>query len=304
MSMVQYGIWPNCCNACQFCLRTERIPISLNKQIKRIRNIRANLNYVDWQDIKYGVIMEGDYEAEGKYFITDKNLQDEFMLLIDDIIDKVMLPNEYTVYSTVTNGLYDPTFLYKVIDRFLEKDIDKSRIDINFSYDLKYRFKTQSDAQRVIDNINAFHVKYDYVVNVQMILTQYLIDMILNGIFKIEEFENSIVPGNVLAFLYPHPIATGIKLDDFNFKRESLLEVCKFLRENYSRNFEAFVSSVINSSRFKYTGLLETNSNNIKQKPRLSSDKEHKNNSCGHSKLYQCYSDSDKCMLCDLLNFY
>lgn len=301
MSMVQYGIWPNCCNACQFCLRTERIPISLNKQIKRIRNIRANLNYVDWQDkFKDGISLLGGEV----YFITDKNLQDEFMLLIDDIIDKVMLPNEYTVYSTVTNGLYDPTFLYKVIDRFLEKGIDKSRIDINFSYDLKYRFKTQSDAQRVIDNINAFHIKYDYVVNVQMILTQYLINMILNGIFKIEEFENSIVPGNVLAFLYPHPIATGIKLDDFNFKRESLLEVCKFLRENYSRNFEAFVSSVINSSRFKYTGLLETNSNNIKQKPRLSSDKEHKNNSCGHSKLYQCYSDSDKCMLCDLLNFY
>lgn len=24
-------------------------------------------NYVDWQDIKYGIIMEGDYEAEGKY---------------------------------------------------------------------------------------------------------------------------------------------------------------------------------------------------------------------------------------------
>lgn len=301
MSMVQYGIWPNCCNACQFCLRTERIPISLNKQIKRIRNIRANLNYVDWQDkFKDGISLLGGEI----YFITDKNLQDEFMLLIDDIIDKVMLPNEYTVYSTVTNGLYDPTFLYRVVDRFLEKGIDKSRIDINFSYDLKYRFKTQSDAQRVIDNINAFHVKYDYVVNVQMILTQYLIDMILNGIFKIEEFENSIVPGNVLAFLYPHPIATGIKLDDFNFKRESLLEVCRFLRENYSRNFEAFVSSVINSSRFKYTGLLETNSNNIKQKPRLSSDKEHKNNSCGHSKLYQCYSDSDKCMLCDLLNFY
>jgi len=301
MSMVQYGVWPNCCNACQFCLRTERIPISLNKQIKRIRNIRANLNYVDWQDkFKDGISLLGGEI----YFITDKNLQDEFMLLIDDIIDKVMLPNEYTVYSTVTNGLYDPTFLYRVVDRFLEKGIDKSKIDINFSYDLKYRFKTQSDAQRVIDNINAFHVKYDYVVNVQMILTQYLIDMILNGIFKIEEFENSIVPGNVLAFLYPHPIATGIKLDDFNFKRESLLEVCKFLRENYSKNFEAFVSSVINSSRFKYTGLLETNSNNIKQKPRLSSDKEHKNNSCGHSKLYQCYSDSDKCMLCDLLNFY
>ena len=35
-------------------------------------------NYVDWQDIKYGVIMEGDYEAEGKY-IYDNAEYDEYL---------------------------------------------------------------------------------------------------------------------------------------------------------------------------------------------------------------------------------
>ena len=301
MAMVQYPTWPNCCNECQFCLRTERIPISLNRQIQRIRNIRQNLDFVDWKDqFKDGISLLGGEI----YFITNKELQDEFMLLVDDIIDKVILPNKYTMYSTVTNGLYDSAFLYRVVDRFIEKGVSTDRLDINFSYDLKYRFKQQSDNQRVIDNINAFHVKYKYRVGVQMILTQYLIDMILAGIFKIEEFEQSVVPGNFLAFLYPHPIATGIKLTDFNFTRESFLKVCEFLREKYPANFEAFASSTINSSRFKYTGLIDNESGNVKQKPKLTRDKRHKNNSCGHSTLYQCYSNSDKCMLCDLLNFY
>jgi len=301
MAMVQYPLWPNCCNECQFCLRTERIPISLDRQIKRIHNIRKNLDFVDWKDtFKDGISLLGGEI----YFITNETLQNEFLLLIDDIIEKVIKPYQYTMYSTVTNGLYDPNFLFKVVDKFIDAGISTDRLDINFSYDLKYRFKSQADAQRVINNINTFHVKYNYRVGVQMILTQYLIDMILDGIFKIEEFESSVVPGNFLAFLYPHPIATGIKLSDFNFTRDSLLKVCQFLKENYPANFEAFVSSCINSSRFKYTGLIDNESGNYKQKPKLTYDKRHKNNKCGHSTLYQCYSDCDRCMLCDLLNFY
>jgi hypothetical protein len=40
-----------------------------------------------------------------------------------------------------------------------------------------------------------------------------------------------------------------------------------------------------------------------KQQPRLTNDKRAINKKCNHSQLYQCYSDSKNCMLCDLLNF-
>ena len=107
MAMVQYPLWPNCCNECQFCLRTERIPISLDRQIKRIHNIRKNLDFVDWKDtFKDGISLLGGEV----YFITNETLQNEFLLLVDDIIEKVIKPYQYTMYSTVTNGLYDPKF--------------------------------------------------------------------------------------------------------------------------------------------------------------------------------------------------
>ena len=301
MSMVQYGIWPNCCNSCQFCLRTERIPISLNKQKTRLKNIIKNIDYIDWQnEFANGISLLGGEI----YYITDIELQNIFIDLIDKIIEKIIKPYDSTCYSSVTNGLYDPSFLYRVIDRFLDAKIDiQKRLDINFSYDLKYRFKTKKDADLVLKNINDFHNKYNYKVGIQMILTQYLIDKLLDGSFSISEFERDVAPGNMLCLLYPHPIATGIKLDDFNFKRNDFLKICSFLKDKHYSTFESFVQSTINSSKFKYTGLMETNSVDYKQKPRLTNDKIEKN-CCGHSMLYKCYSDSSDCMLCDLLNFY
>ena len=95
MSMCQYGVWPNCCNACKFCLRKERIPISKEAMIQRIRNIRENLNVLDWKDkFKHGISLLGGE----LYYITDEDLQKEFLLLVDDIIEKVLKNGEFEKY--------------------------------------------------------------------------------------------------------------------------------------------------------------------------------------------------------------
>ena len=39
-------------------------------------------------------------------------------------------------------------------------------VDINFSYDLKYRYKNENDARHVLKLINEFHERYDYGVGV------------------------------------------------------------------------------------------------------------------------------------------
>ena len=302
-NMVQFGLWSNCCNECDFCLREERIPYLKEKQLYMINAIKENIDTIDWKnDFDCGIsILGGEI-----YYITDKELQDAYMSLIDKIIDVILLPskNPNCRYSTVTNGLYEPSFLYRVIDRIVERAGIKY-VDVNFSYDLKYRYKTEERRLLALKNINDFHKRYNYTVGVQMIMTQYVINLWKEGKFDVNKFEQEEIPGNMLSFLYPHPIHTGIKLDDFNFNRKDFLQFLMYLKKECPRVYMSFLLSTKNSGTFKYTGLRDRimDENFSKQKPILSDGKEIINPKCGHSTLYQCYSDTNKCMFCDLLNF-
>lgn len=301
-NMIQYGCWPNCCNNCQFCLRAERIPISKEAQLYRLDFIKHNIDYMDWKGkFQYGISLLGGE----LYYTTDKEVQESFLDLIDKIIEKILIPvrpiNKNCRYSTVTNGLYDPTFLYKVCDKIVNAcGIDA--LDMNFSYDLKYRFKNEEDRLLVLKNINDFHKRYNYNVGVQMILTQYLIDFWKEGKFDINEFINKEIPGNILTFLYPHPTKAGKELPDFFFKREDFLKFLMYVRKECYQTYCNFMLSTKNSCTFKWTGLRSRSFHTYDEQPVLGDGKEILSPECGHSTLYRCYSDSDKCMLCDLKN--
>ena len=298
--MVQYSIWSNCCNNCDFCLRKERIPYSREKQLLTLRRTRKNLDFVDWKDkFSDGISLLGGE----LYYIEDKELQDEFMLLVDDIIEKVLKvsPNPNVKYSTVTNGIYNPEFLYRVIDRIIDK-VGIQAVDLNFSYDMKYRYKNEERRKLVLKNINDFHQRYNYKVGVQMILTQYVIDMWKRGEFDVNKFIDENIPGNTLCFLYPHPIETGLNLTDFNFKRRDLFDFLKYLKEANYFVYVSFMLSTMNSCSYKYTGLKNRTSLDFTEEPKFTDGKEILTE-CGHSILYRCYTDSDKCLLCDLMAF-
>ena len=90
--MIQYAIWPNCNNNCKFCLRKNRDVWSKKRLIKEIHDIRENISYMDWKDkFADGISLLGGEI----YFITDPEIQEEFMKLIDDIINKI---NPYKCY--------------------------------------------------------------------------------------------------------------------------------------------------------------------------------------------------------------
>lgn len=298
--MVQYGVWSNCCNDCDFCLRLWRTPLSKAEMLHQLDMIKQNIDYIDWKNkFSYGISLLGGE----MYHITDPELQESFLELIDIIIEKILKvsPNPDVKYSTVTNGLYDPTFLFKVIDKIVNA-VGKKAIDVNFSYDLKYRFHTEERRKLCLENINKFHERYNYNIGVQMILTQYLIDMVKNGEFSITEFLDKEIPGNTLTFLYPHPVNTGLDLSDFNFKRSDFLNFMLYLSQNYPLIYKNFCTSTHNSAIFKYTGFFNKNSDDVTQQPLLTDGKQLINEKCGHSILYQCYSDSDACIVCDLDN--
>lgn len=295
--VVQYGVWPDCCNNCDFCLRLNRKTTTSVKKIHLIELIRKNIDHIDWKNkFSYGISLLGGE----LFYVKNKEVQDHFMLLIDDIIEKILIPgNENTKFSAVTNGIYDPEFLYRVVDRIVER-VGIKRVDINFSYDLKYRYSSEKARIKAFNNINDFHKKYNYCVGIQMILTQYVINLWKEGKFDVTKFIDDNFPGCRLAFLYPHPINTGKVLPDFNFNRKDFLEFLSYLKNSNYEAYLNFINSTKNSGTFKYTGLRDKKNSCIDQQPILSDGKEYISDKCGHSMLYRCYADSDKCVLCDL----
>lgn len=298
-NMIQYSCWSNCCNDCQFCLRRERRPYTKERQLIWLDRIKENVKMMDWKDkFSYGISLLGGE----LYFIQDKEVQNSFMELIDVIIENVLKVSENPGcrYSSVTNGIYNPTFLYRVIDKIV-KEVGIEKVDINFSYDLKHRFSKESDRLLVLKNINEFHKRYDYDVGVQMILTQYVINEWKENRFDVNEFMKNEIPGNHLTFLYPHPIATGIELNDFFFNRKDFLNFMRYLKAECYDIYFSFLQSTKNSCSFKYTGLKDRARNDSLEMPKLTDGKEILNEKCGHSMLYSCYNDSNKCVLCDLM---
>lgn len=298
--MIQYDLWNNCSNQCDFCLIYRKRILSKNEMIQRIDQIIENIDYVGerWKtQFSDGISLLGGE----LYFITDLDVQNRFMKLIDHIIDKILLPNKDKIckYSTVTNGIYQPDFLFRVIDRIVER-AGIQFVDVNFSYDLKYRFHCEKSRLLCLENMRKFSERYNYRIGAQMVVTDYLIDMINNKEFDIGEFQNKIVPNSIVEFLYPHEVQTGKVLDDFQFSRDKFIKFLFWLKENYYENFINYYYSITNSSIFKYTGLYINEDWSIEIEPKLSDGKEIINPECNHSVLYQCYKDSNRCILCDI----
>jgi hypothetical protein len=305
MSMVQYGLWPNCTNQCDFCLLLDKTYKSEQERLNMLSSIKENIKHVDWANkFSSGISLIG-----GEIYYTDsQKVKKSFLELIEQIIAIIIKPNKTAIYSTVTNGIYDSTILLEpTLDLFKKHEV-LDQVDISFSWDLKYRFHTEESKACMIKNVNLVNLKYGLFPTVQTCLTQYLIDAHLNGEFNLKEYQEENFPNTRLALLYPHKINTGKKLDDFFFKRDSLFKFIKYLKStNQNELIQQLIQAVVNSSQFKYTGLWERNSlygkNKTSRELYQSPTLENKQvlTDCGHSELYRCYTDSDKCLLCDLL---
>ena len=311
MSMCQAGLFNNCNGSCKFCLIKDERPYSIEEIYTELQRTMDNIRFIGTQEENWtNKFSDGISLLGGEiYFIKDERYKELFLQLIDVIIDEVLLksPNPNVRFSSVSNGNYDPEWLlFPAIDRIKER-VGIQHVDMNFSYDFEYRFATPEQEQRVVNTINAFSERYNYRVGVQMILTQNVIDRMINDGWRPKAFAEEKFTNAQLAFLYPHPIYRGNdytgsqNLPGFNFTRNSLLKAVRILKKEDPFTYQAFYASTHNSAVFKYTMLyVKKEAGTADQAPVLSDGKELINKRCGHSILYQCYSDCDKCMLCDL----
>ena len=75
-AMVQFGLWGNCPNNCDFCLRLERRDYTHSEQLEWIRNIKENIKTIDWKnEFEYGISLLGGE----LYYIKNREVQLEFL---------------------------------------------------------------------------------------------------------------------------------------------------------------------------------------------------------------------------------
>lgn len=296
MSVVQYGLFGNCTNSCDFCLLRQKSVLSMKAILDYFEMYKKNILSVDWA----GQFSDGISILGGEiYYSYSKRYHKAFIVFVNFIIENVLLKSGSTKLSSVTNGLYNPALLFEVYDLIAAR-VGMRRVNLSFSYDLFFRYKFKGQQELVLNNIKSFRERYDYAPNVQMILTGKLIQHIRDGHDVVGDF-NKELPDTVLSFLYPHKSHTGKKLDNFFFTREDFIWFITEYLSKYPKCLDSFYNSTINSERLKYTGMYFRNErNDVTQKPKLAGGKELRNPKCGHSIIYKCYSDSSHCMLCDL----
>ena len=59
MRMIQYSVWPNCTNNCDFCLRLNRKPCNKEEQAFWLKAIKENVKHIDWSEYPYGISLLG-----------------------------------------------------------------------------------------------------------------------------------------------------------------------------------------------------------------------------------------------------
>ena len=180
---VQYGVWANCPNKCDFCLLRQKEFYTVEQQLFWLDQIENNIKQLDWaNEFSGGISLLGGE----LYYVKNEKVKAKFLHLIDVIIEYILKVSKDPVcrYSTVTNGLYEPSFLFQVIDK-IKDSVGMEKVDVNFSYDFKYRFKNEAAERLCASNIRAFRDRYNYKVGIQMILTQHVIDKWKAGEFDL-----------------------------------------------------------------------------------------------------------------------
>lgn len=293
MKMLQYLLWTNCNNDCKFCIRGDKTDAytNIDNMIISVRRAYESIELQDWSKYDGGISVIGGE----LFYITDKRLQEELYNLFELICNKVLSICEQTHLVLITNLIYDTTYLETILQMFQEFGIE-SQIQLHTSFDTKYRYKNKEDQDLYFNNIKKLRKNYPKIsITTQCIVTQYLIDAVKSNEFNIENFEDEY--DVKFALLVPLRSNLSSRLPDFFSKRSDFINFLVRLATDNPLVFRKFV----NSAKYAFTSkdFIDTQ-NDEELVPSNSVQLYPSDMDCGHPDIYRCYSDSDKCMLCDI----
>jgi hypothetical protein len=306
---MQFELWKQCNNFCDFCyLGDENKFVSEETKLANLEKVNGLIdNYFskETEQIKAIGFLGGEF-FQGQ--INTPAIRENFYNLFKKcfrLIEEDRI-RDLWCYCTLTIG--DQKDLYELVDLFDTMITDKTKHHfwIQVSYDVQGRFNQPGK----FENWN-YHMlnlqKYPFIrFNVTSILTESFIQAVLSGELDLNKFQEKyknhffLKQANLIG--NDTKQQTLEKMPWFFPKRKSYLQ---FLRKLKNENLFLFneLLNISLRSDYMYNSLegqdLEDITPDIRNKETWEEYSLKTNPKCGHVDLYQCYSDSDACCLCD-----
>lgn len=307
---MQIELWKQCNNFCEFCYledQTKFTPENIKlANIQKAHKIIDNHFKKDPEQIKAIGFLGGEFfqgqmdtlEVRNSFYELCKKC---FKLIEEDKI------RDFWCYCTLTIG--DQKDLYELVDLFdkIVTDKNKHHFWVQVSYDPKGRYNQPGKFENWDKHLLNLQ-KYSFIrFNVTTIMTEVFLQSVISGKLDLKKFQERYK--NTFFFKQPNPtneqekIKISKKMPWFFPKRQTFLHFLRLLKLKHLDLFNEILNITLRSNEM-YNCLEEKDSKlepDIRNKENWEEYTTEFNPKCGHIVLYQCYSDSDACCLCDYL---
>lgn len=309
--ILQYELWQECNNFCSYCTLGHNIFKTPDKmKLEAINTAIRELQYLVKGEVSTLGFIGGEF-FQGQ--LHNPEVKNAFWSLIDlsnCLLNSEVIENLW-INATLTLGTQKD--LYDILDRIDRTD----RVWILTSYDNIGRFHYDDMLKNWEKHMAYIHDRYpDIKINTTSILTGSFIKAYLNDTIDIQQFQKKY---DTKIFL-----KTPVKPDDkTNMTKEEIndemgydffptrIDFMKFLLkfkekeglEEYQNLFSNDLKAEELHKNFNDEKLRNVTFHRPSDfKEELDCDKDLKTIEilpCGHSNVYQCYADSNECVICD-----
>ena len=291
-NLLQIELWLDCKNKCDFCCLGEYThPTTVDYKTQTIKKAIEYFHLIDWQKYNEFAIIGGELFAT-KFTDSLKNI---FNIFLNEIVLQIKKGNIKKFYI-MTSLIFTNDYFFEILNLFKKENI-QDYIMINTSFDTKYRF---NDNKKKIFYNNIKSIKEsNFPIHFEIILSDFFLDSYINKDSELYE----ILDNYIVDLLRPTVPWKGSKNNtpiDFFPKREKFLKFLPLLKKQHPHIHEKLLSMDTRAENI-YTTI--NNKTIERDKENYIDAKDHILSECGHDSLYKCYSNSDKCIVCDIKKF-
>lgn len=301
---IQFELWHECNNLCKMCflgIENRKTPdttklLSLKNAIETAKTFNGDIISIIGGEFFQGQL--NTKEIKNKFY--------EFISIVVNRLNKGEI-QEAWVTATLTSKL--PPDLIEFLD-FLNENWVKGKIFICTSYDTIGRFHIEQLRLNWEENMKFIH-KYspNIKLNTTFILTNDLIEKFIANEISFQDFSTQYNTGTSIKHPNSGPYETlpemEAALPGFLPERQKAL---RFFKKLKVKEYDVFLNHLFNVDLRSDECVKRDNDGHsyVDVRDKIGTDEyqlayDIGTNPCGHSKLYQCYKDSDACMKCDYL---